>query len=1033
MLRKWRLDNYPTAMALMLLLSILLLPIQPAFSAAQPQYQVTGLILDEGGKPLEGVTVSLSNSTVSTLTDQDGTFSIRLVAPTGSLLFTAVGYLDHTLEVKADDNVKVSLTPDDRQLDEVVVIGYGTVRKRDLTGSVTSVKSEDIVRSPAHNPLEAIQGQVPGLDITRNSGSATSGVNMNIRGKRSLSTAEDEYGNAIANNPLVIIDGMQGGNISDIHPQDIESIEVLKDASSTAIYGSQGANGVIIVTTKRGKTGAPKINFNTYVGVNGWAQYPEMQTGEDYIQLRREAAKAAGQWEDSDDDQSLFTAGEWAALQNNQWVNWKDEVFKNGVVQNHQLSISGGTDNTTALLSGGYYRELGSFKNDALDKFNLRLNVDQNIGSFVKVGTSSQVTHYDGSNRADNVLWRATTNVPLGLPYDDEGNVILWPLGREGKVSPLADEANEYTAQHRIANTNLITNGFAEIKPFNGFSVRSNLGVNLFYNKNNDFESQSSIDRAGEFPDSKASILNTNKSFITWDNIINYTFDVAKHNVTLTALSSWTQSKFNSSYMEGTGQLVAEQLWHNIGANEKESYVIRSGYTQNQTMSYAFRANYSYQGKYLLTLSNRWDGASRLSTGNKWAMFPSVAAAWRVSDETWFTVPKVDDFKIRLSYGQTGNSGISPYGTQSGLTAFSNAGFQDQGFTYYTYNALIGNRDLGWERSASWNLGADLRLFSNRINLVVDLYNTKTTDILLPRTLPTSMGSGNNNPFQIYQNIGSSRNRGVEVVLNTKNIDKTFKWNSDFTFGANKEEILDLIDGRDIIGATTRETESLLIGRPLQSFYTFKRLGIWQAHEADEAATYFKDAAKTQPFQPGDIKLADLNGDNVIDDLNDVTYIGTTSPRWTLGFNNSFSYKNFDLNVYAIARWGQMMEYDFTASYDPQGKGNHPAYLDYWTAENPSNDFPRPNLTNFYNYLGYQSYNYIDGSYIKLKTVTVGYRLPKSFTERAGLNGVRLYLSGNNLFSWAKSDFVQDYDAERGGSAKSPLLRQFVFGINLDL
>lgn len=1029
----WRLDKRTVSISLIMLWCIMSLSIQQAFSAVQPQYSAKGLVLDEEGKPLEGVTVSLTNSTVSTLTANDGTFSIRLVDSTGTLLFTAIGYLDHPLEVKTDDDVTVSLIPDDQQLDEVVVIGYGTVRKRDLTGSVTSVKSEDIVRSPAHNALEAIQGQVPGLDITRSSGSATSGVNMNIRGKRSLSTAEDEYGNAIANSPLVIIDGMQGGNISDIHPQDIESIDVLKDASSTAIYGSQGANGVIIVTTKRGKTGKPRITWNSYVGVNGWAQYPEMRTGDDYIRLRREAARTAGQWEDPQNDQTLFTVGEWNALQNNQWVNWKDEVFKNGMVQNHQLSISGGTDNTTALLSGGYYRELGSFKNDALDKFNLRLNVDQNIGSFVKVGTSSQVTHYDGSNRADNVLWRAATNVPLGLPYDEAGNVILWPLGREGKVSPLADEATPYTAQHRIANTHLITNGFAEVKPFKGFSVRSNLGVNLFYNKNNDFESESSIDRAGEFPDSKASILNRNRSFITWDNIINYNFDAGQHNFALTALSSWTQSKFNSSYLEGTGQLVAEQLWHNIGANDKDSYVINSGYIQNQTMSYAFRANYSYLGKYLLTLSNRWDGASRLSAENKWAMFPSVAAAWRVSDENWFNIAKVDDFKIRLSYGQTGNSGISPYGTQSGLTSYSNAGFQDQGFTYYAYNTLIGNRDLGWERSASWNLGADLRLFANRINLVVDLYDTKTTDILLPRTLPTSMGSGNNTPFQIYQNIGSSRNRGVEVVLNTKNIDKTFKWNSDFTFGANKEEILDLVDGRDIIGATTRETESLLIGRPLQSFYTFKRLGIWQAHEAEEAATYFKDAAKTQPFQPGDIKLADLNGDHVIDDLNDVTYIGTTSPRWTLGFNNNFSYKNFDLNVYAIARWGQMMEYDFTASYDPQGQGNHPAYLDYWTEENPSNDFPRPNLTNFYNYLGYQSFSYIDGSYIKLKTVTVGYRLPKSFTDRAGLNGARLYLSGNNLFSWAKSDFVQNYDAERGGSAKSPLLRQFVFGINLDL
>lgn len=1031
MIRK--LDKPPVFVSFMMLLCIMLVSHQQAFSARQPQYQVTGRVLDETGKPLEGVTVALADATLSTLTDSEGVFSIRLVAPTGTLLFTAVGYMDYSLGVKVDDKVDVSLTLDDQQLDEVVVIGYGTVRKRDLTGSVSSLKSEDIVRSPASNPLEAIQGQVPGLDITRSSGSATSGVNMNIRGKRSLSIAKDEYGDAIANNPLVIIDGMQGGNIADINPQDIESIDVLKDASSTAIYGSQGANGVIIVTTKRGQTGAPRINFNSYVGVNGWAQYPEMLSGDAYVQMRREAAKTEGQWDDDKADQTLFTPSEWTALQNNQWVDWKEEVFKTGMVQNHQLSISGGTDNTTALLSGGYYRELGSFKNDALDKFNLRLNVDHNIGSFLKIGTSSQVTRYDGNTRADNILWRATTNVPLGLPYDEAGNVMLWPLGRDGKVSPLADEATDYTAQHKIANTHLITNGFVEFKPFKGFSYRSNLGVNLSYRDKYDFANENSIDRAGEFADAKASIQNNNRSFLSWDNIINYTIDADAHQLSLTALSSWTQSKFRSSYSEGSGQLVDEQLWHNIGANDKDSYVINSGYIQNQTMSYAFRANYSYQGRYLLTVSNRWDGASRLSADNKWAMFPSVAAAWRVSDEDWFKVPQINDFKLRLSYGQTGNSGISPYGTQSGLTTLSNAGFQDQGFTYYTYNTLIGNPDVGWERSASWDLGADFRLFSNRINLIVDLYNTKTTDILLPRTLPTSMGSGNNTPFQIYQNIGSTRNRGVEVVLNTKNIQKEFTWNTDFTFGANKEEILDLIDGRDIIGATTRETESLLIGRPLQSFYTFKRLGIWQREEAEEAATYFKDAAKTQPFQPGDIKLADLNGDHIIDDMNDVTYIGTTSPRWTLGFNNSFTYKNFDLNVYAIARWGQRMEYDFMANYDPQGKANIPAYFDYWTEDNPSNDFPRPSMTNFYNYIGYQSYNSVDGSYIKLKTVSLGYRLPKSLIERAHLNGVRLYLSANNVFSWAKSDLVKHYDAERGGSAKSPLLRQFVFGINLDL
>ncbi len=990
------------------------------------QEEVDGRVLDDQMQPIAGATVSLVDAVLSTATAEDGTFELRLSPEAKQIKISAVGYKDQFIAVTSGSLGDIVLQKDDQALDEVVVIGYGTVKKRDLTGSVTSLKSEDIVRSPASNALESIQGQVPGLDITRKSGSATSGVDMTIRGKRSLSTAEG------ANTPLVIIDGMQGGNISDIAPQDIASMEILKDASSTAIYGSQGANGVIIVTTKRGQEGKPKVNYNAYIGANGWAQYPEMRIGDDYIALRRAAARADGQWSSPEDDQTLFSVGEWQAVQNGQWTNWREEVMHTGMVQNHQLSVSGGNSNTQGMLSGGYYKELGTFKNDALDKFNLRLNVDQNIGSKVKIGTSSQVTHYDGNNRADNVLWRSATNVPLGLPYNEAGEVNLWPLGREGKVNPLADEATATTAQHRIANTNIIANGFLEVKPLPGLSFRSNAGVNLSYHKTKDFASANSIDRAGEFPSSLASIEGEDRSFINWDNILNYAVDFNDHGLNLTALTSWTSSKLSTTYMEGTGQFVEQQLWHNIGANEKDSYVIRSGYIQSQTLSYALRANYSYKGRYLLTVSNRWDGASRLSQDNKWAAFPSIAAGWRISDEEWFNWKPVSDLKLRASYGQTGNSGINEYGTKSGLTSYTNAAFQDQGFVYYVYNTLLGNENLGWERSESWNIGLDAQLLDGRINLAADFYDTQTSDILLPRTLPTSMGSGDGTPFQIYQNIGSSSNRGLEITLNTKNIDREFKWSTDFTFGTNKEKIVDLIDGRDIIGATTRETESLLIGRPLQSFYTFKRLGIWQENEAEEAARYFKDAEKTQSFKPGDIKLADLNGDNIIDDVNDVTYIGSTSPKWTLGFNNTFSYKNFDLNIYTIARWGQMMQYDLTASYDPQGKGNQPAYLDYWTPENPTNDFPRAGLTDFYNYLGYQSYNYVDGSYIKLKTVTLGYRIPKKALERIKLEGVRFYLTGNNLFSWANSDLVQNYDAERGGDARSPLLRQFVLGVNLD-
>ncbi|WP_211316539.1 TonB-dependent receptor [Niabella yanshanensis] len=997
---------------------------------------VEGKITDPAGNPLSGVSVAEKGTTNGVLSGEDGSYKITVKDENAVLTFSIVGYSAIDVSVKDNNYSQVTLYPAENKMDEVVVIGYGTAKRKDLTGAVSSVKADDIVRSPAHNAMEALQGQVPGLDIVRNSGKATSGVTMNIRGKRSLSTAKDEYGNLIANNPLVIIDGVQGGNITDIPPQEIESIDVMKDASSTAIYGSQGANGVIIVTTKRAKSGKAKISYNGYVGVNGWAQYPKMRMGEDYIKLRREAAKTTGQWSSPDDDQTLFTPEEWTAIQNNEWIDWVDQVVHNGMVQNHQVSVSGGGEKTSALLSAGYYKEKGSLKDDLLSKYNLRTAVDHSFTNVFKAGASMNLTHYAGYERAENVLWRAATNEPLGKVFDENGQLVLWPVGRSAKVNPLADEATEYTAKHQRLTTNILANGYAELKPLKGLSLRSNLGTNFSFRRNSDFEDATSIDRAQDgLAGALASVLASDKTFITWDNILSYTTKVNDHTFAFTGLTSWTQSKFRSSYSEGSGQLIPEQLWHNLEANAKSSYVIQSDYIQSQTFSYAARLNYNYLGKYLVTVSNRWDGASRLAEGHKWAAFPSAAFAWRVIDENWFENAKnLNELKFRLSWGMTGNSGISEYGTQSYLNSLSNSAFQDYGYSYYVFNPFLGNVDLGWERSAATNIGLDFGFFSNRISGSVDFYNTKTTDLLLPRTLPTSLGSGNNTPFKIYQNIGSTNNKGVEVNINTVNIRKQrFNWQSNITFAYNKEKIVDLIDGRDIIGASSRSTESLLIGRPLTSFYTFKRLGIWQLDEAEEAAKYFKDAGKTQPFKPGDIKLADLNGDFIIDETNDVQYIGTTSPRWTAGLNNTFRYKNIDLTVYILSRWGHMMTYDFTGAYDPSGKGNQPAYLDYWTPENPTNDFPRPDRTNFYNYLGYQALNYIDASYIKLKTIALGYSFPAPVVSKWGMSDLRVYASANNLFTYSRSHFVKNYDPERGGSAKSPLQRQFVLGLNVSL
>lgn len=999
--------------------------------SAFAQQKVSGNVADTRGEPIIGASVVVKGTSNGTITDVDGNFSLN-ASPQSLLTISYVGYIVQEVKASAAP-LRIVLKEDNEMLDEVVVVGYGTMKKRDLTGAVTSVKASDIVKSPASNAMEALQGQVPGLDITRNSGKATSGVTINIRGKRSLSDVKDEFGSDIANAPLFIIDGMQGGNIADIAPADIESIEVLKDASSTAIYGSQGANGVIIVTTKKGKQGKVKISYSGYYGVNGWAQYPEMNMGDKYIQVRREAYRTGGQWASPADDQKLFTAEEWTAISQGQWTNWKDEVLKTGVVTNHQVSASGGTEETAAMLSAGYYQEKGSFKDDQMHKYNLRLNIDHILNKYVKIGANSQVTHYVQDNRADNVLWRAVTNVPLGLPYDENGRVVLWPLGPTARVSPLADEASATTAKHHALQTNIIANGYANITPMEGLNFRTSLGTTYTHHRTQDFAGANSIDRAGERSSSLSGIVSSERSFVNWDNVLSYSKTIDEHSFGATALTSWTQSKYTAVQAQGEGQLIDSYLWHNLGANEKSTYLIGSNYIQHNTFSYAFRANYSYKGRYMLTLSNRWDGDSRLAKGNKWAAFPSVALAWRINEESFMKkFDAISNLKLRLSWGKTGNSGIMAYGTQSGVTPKNNSAFQDQGYTYYLFNQKIGNRNVSWETSATWDLGIELGIFDGRVSTTIDLYRTKTTDILLPRQLPSSMGASDSQTFQTYENIGATQNKGLEIGVNTVNFNrKNFKWNTSLSFSTNQEKIVDLIDGTDIAIGSNVERETLMIGRPLYSFYEYTNLGIWQTHEADEAATYFKDKEKTQPFKPGDIKLKDLNDDHVINS-EDRGFIGGTSPKWTAGLNNTFKWRDFDLNIYFIARWGQFIQYELAGAYDPQGKSNFPAYFNYWTPENPSNDFPRPANTEFYNYIGYQSLQYIEGSYWKLKTLSVGYTLPQKAAKKLGASNLRVYLTANNLYSKAKNHLIQDYDAERGGSAKAPLQRQFIFGLTLD-
>lgn len=988
---------------------------------------ISGIVKDYDGEVLPGVNIVEKGTTNGTITDIEGRFTMD-VPPDATLVFSYIGYLTEEIAVNNRSVIDMALVPDITQLNEVVVIGYGTVKRRDLTGSVASVKSEEIVETPTHNALEAIQGRAAGVDIVRSSGAAGSGVDIFIRGERSISSSLPGEEELNKSEPLFIIDGFQGGNIDDLNPNDIASIEVLKDASATAIYGSQGANGVVIVTTKRGEEGKARISYSGYYGVNGLTEFPDRLIGEDYVQLRREAWRTAGQWSSPADDRQLFSnEAEWAAYQAGQWVDWTDLLMRNGSQQSHTISVNGGSENTKIYLSGGYFRETGMYKLNDMTRYNARLNIDQKLADWAKVGLLSQITYNDINGRNDP-LSGAISAIPLGLPYDENGNININPIpGNAGVVSPLADEVPNAAVDNTL-ETNIKLNAYLELTPLEGLTFRSNFGSSLNNSRQGEYYDKDSYTRRNERT-SISSLTTENYRFFHWDNILTYNRDFGDHSVTLTGITSYTQGESDDSYAIGLNQQLASQGYYNLEGTDLTSREIGSGFTRTRTMSYAGRINYSYKGKYLLTVTNRVDGASRLSSGKQWASFPSVAVAWHISDEAFMSnVESITLLKFRASYGLAGNSGIPAYGTQSIVYAAPNMGFGDVPAPMYRFAGRIGNPDVGWENSATTNIGLDLGFFKNRLNATVDVYNTETTDILFPRTLPQSTGV-----TEVFENIAATRNQGIEVSINSVNVkNDNFSWNSTVTFTKSKNEITELVDGEDIINSNDPERESLLLGHPVNSFYTYKKLGIWQLDEAEEAANIHFAGPTGPTFAPGDIKIEDINGDGVITPADDRQFIGSTVPDWYAGIRNSFRYKAFDLEIFLFARMGQTIDAEFLGRYNPEGTNGTLATFDYWTPENPTNDFPRPRRSSLSGIAGYQSLTFIDGSYFKIKNISLGYNLPTSLSERISVANIRLYATGTNLFVLSKSDLLDNYDPEGGGADSYPINKQIVFGINID-
>ncbi|WP_240163604.1 TonB-dependent receptor [Spirosoma taeanense] len=960
---------------------------------------VTGKVTDEKNAGLPGVSVVVKGSTRGSTTDANGAF--RLTVPDGNgvvLMFSFVGYQSQDIQVGNQETINVSLVPDVSALDEVVVIGYGAVRKKDLTGSVVQLKSEELKEVPTANVLEAAQGKIAGADITRSSGQAGARVNISIRGNRSIG------GN---NAPLIIVDGIQYSNLEDINANDIETMDVLKDASSIAIYGSRGANGVILITTKKGKTGKPDISFNAYSGISEVTMYPKAMDINGFRDFKREAWRAAGVWKSPADDAAIFTnVAEYDALQKGLWTDYQDALIHNGLQQDYQVGIRAGTDRLKSYVSVDYFNEKGILKLDELKRYTGRLNVDYTITDWMKIGLQSQLTYYNQSLRRDP-LNQANKISPLGSLYDANGNFNYIMLDGQ-TANPLSDEQPN-VFNNSVLTTRILTNGYLEITPFKGFTARSTIGVNLASIRDGSYASPKSIDRS--LTGKSLSMYNaSNSRSINWENVVTYQRSAGQHAMTLTGIASYIGNMSDNVAASGVNQLLPSQLFYSLGSATEE-IKINSAYSQNNLVSFAGRLNYAFRDRYLVTLTAREDGSSKLATGNKWTFFPSAAFAWRIIEEKFMQgVKGLSDLKLRASYGVAGNDPSGPYATQTTLTRLA-FGYDDVPAPAYTFSRNVGNAELGWELSYTKNVGLDFGLLNGRINASVDYYDTRTSDLLLDRGLPPTTGV-----TTVKQNIGKTRNRGVEVTLGSTNIRMpNLSWSSNVTFTRNKEEITELVTGGNDIG------NGWFIGYPINVFYDYEKLGIWQTPEADAAA-------KLSPTQlPGEIKVKDQNGDGKIDAVNDRIILGTPRPKWSGGFDNTVKFKGFDLNVFLYARVGQMINSDRSARFDQQGVGNSTAGLDYWTPENPTNAYPRPNKNGGLKYLS--TLGYVNGTYARIRNITLAYNVPASFLRSKVIRGVRLYVTGKNLFTFTKLN----YDPERGGSENFPMTKLYVFGLNVNL
>jgi len=1004
---------------------------------------VKGRVTDSKGEALPGVTVRLEGVTIkSQSTDIKGAFIFNNVETgTYNLVFNYIGYKTVSEKVSLADGAEslqnVVLTEESSSLNEVIVIGYGTVKKADLTGSVSRISAKDINATPIVALDRALQGRVAGVNATTNSGKPGGETTIRIRGAGSVNAGND---------PLYVVDGFPVSDLNSINPGDIETIDILKDASSTAIYGSRGNNGVVIVTTKRGKSGKPILSYDGYYGSQSALRTIPMLNAVQFAEMVNEARVNANQpiyFDGSAEDRPLVSSL-------SEGTNWQNEVFQKGApMQNHQLSVSGGSDQVRYAISGGYYAQDGIINGSDFNRYSLKANVDGNVNSWLKAGVNLYSAYTNDNNARTEVngnggggVVSAALNYSPTFPvYNSAGTYYT----NTGSINGYAVDnpvalVNEWTDIDR--GMRVLANTFLEFKILNGLTFRTTLGSDISSVKSNGYATRFLTAVPDNLPvgngNGAASV--SNNQVVSWlnENTLNYSKIFAvKHS--FNAIAGFTSQAWERENVSANAKGFVNDfaLYNNLGTGTTLTAPI-SGASQTSLQSFLGRVNYAYDNKYLLTVSARADGSSRFGPDSRWGYFPSAAFAWKIVEENFMKEQKVlSDAKLRVSYGLGGNEDIGDYRHVATLVS----GGYILGNTLYsgTTNGVIPNQNLRWEKSAQFDLGADLGFFQNRVRLTADYYRKETSDLLF--NSPVAPNSGFSN---IFTNIGRVENKGFELELSTNLQKRDFNWESQISFSTNKSKVLvlnnysnEIIGGGDIrdVGNGQLNATLLKVGDPLGQFYGLVFDGIFQTTE--EIAVSAQKSA-----QPGDVRYRDLNGDGQItNDTNDKGVIGNANPKFFGGFNNTFTWKNIDLNVFLQGSYGNdilnVARFDL---FGLNGLSNNSAeVLNRWTPTNPSNTIPRANALGTNRTVS--SFLVEDGSYLRLKNVSLGYKFTPDVLKRAGIGSARVYVSAQNLATITNySGF--DPDVNRLGSEIGstqgvdygvyPSSKTFLLGLNFN-